>query len=104
MSHEQLENLVRENIERMADDGYLAAWLSEVAADVSNVTVGVWRCPSGEIGCAEGACGDDCACCENSALWESPLDWSPTCMYCERPALLVEIAGRFDYSPFVLPA
>jgi hypothetical protein len=97
MSAAQLENLVRERIERIADDSD-SSWLRDVADDLGDVTVGIWRCPSGEITCAEGACGD-CDCCDNVTLWESPLDWEPKCMYCGRPALLVEIAGRFDYTP-----
>jgi hypothetical protein len=100
ISKAQLENLVRDRIERMADDSDLS-WLRDVADDLSNVDVGVWRCPSGEVGCAEGMCDDDCNCCENAELWESPLEWEPKCMYCGRPALLVEIAGRFDYTPLV---
>jgi hypothetical protein len=105
MSREQLENLVRERIERMADDTELGSWLPDVVDDLSSVQVGIFRCvQGGESRCCAGPDCDCDECCENGALWESPLDWSPACMYCGRPALLVEIAGRFDYSPFVLPA
>jgi hypothetical protein len=97
MSHEQLENLVRDRIERLTDDSDLS-WLRDVADDLSNVEIGVWRCPSGEITCAEGACGD-CDCCNNVTLWESPLDWEPECGWCGRKALLVEIVGCLDYAP-----
>jgi hypothetical protein len=97
MSAAQLENLVRDNIERLSDDGELESWLPEVVADVGHVEVGLWRCPSGEITCPEDACGD-CGCCGNATLWESPLDWEPLCGHCNRPALLVEVVGRFDYS------
>jgi hypothetical protein len=96
MSKAQLENLVTDNVERMHDHG-LSDWLPQVAADVCNVEIGIWRCPSGEITCAEGMCGD-CECCSNSNLWESPSDWQPQCSVCNRPALLVEYVGRFDYS------
>jgi hypothetical protein len=97
MSKAQLENLVTENVERMADDHGLNEWLLGVATDVRSVEVGIWRCPSGEITCAEGCCGDECECCDNAGLWESPLDWESECG-CGRKAFLVEVVGRFDYS------
>lgn len=69
MSKAQLENLVTENVARMADDHGLNEWLPGVATDVQNVEVGIWLCPSGEITCAEGCCGgDDCECCDNAGL------------------------------------
>jgi hypothetical protein len=101
MSRAQLRNLATENIKRMADHG-LSDWLPNVVSDVSRVEVGVWRCPVGEVTCPEGGCGgSDCECCEQSDLWESPLngnDWEPECMYCGRKALLVEVVGVIDYS------
>jgi hypothetical protein len=96
MSKLQLENLVRNNVKRMDDDHKLDWWLPGVATDVSSVEIGLWRCPSGEIACAEGCCGD-CDCCDNADLWESPLDWEPEC-HCGRKAFLVEVVGRIDYS------
>lgn len=101
MSSAQLENLVRDRIERMSGDDGLDEWLPRVARDASDVMVGVWRCPSGEITCAEGCCDDECGCCDNSQLWESPLDWEPECGCCGRKALLVEIVGRFDYTALI---
>jgi hypothetical protein len=71
MSAAQLENLVRNNVDRLEDDRELNEWLPGVATDVSSVDVGLWRCPSGEIACDEGCCGD-CDCCDNAGLWESP--------------------------------
>jgi hypothetical protein len=100
ISTAQLENLVRNNVERLEDDHELNEWLPNVVADVQSVDVGLWRCPSGEITCAEGCCGD-CECCDHTALWESPFDWQPQCSWCNRPALLVEYVGRFDYSMLV---
>ena len=97
MSRGQLENLVRDNIERISDDQVLDDWLPHVAADIRAVEVGVWRCLSGKVTCPEGECGD-CDCCENAELWESPLDWEPECGHCGRKALLVEIVGRFDFA------
>jgi hypothetical protein len=99
MSKAQLKNLVTDRVERMHDHG-LSDWLPNVVSDVSNVEVGVWRCPVGEVTCPEGCCGD-CGCCENAGLWESPFDWQPQCVYCNRPALLVEHVGTFDYSMLV---
>lgn len=96
MSRGQLENLVRENIERMSDEQGLDEWLPHVVADITSVEVGLWRCPSGEVTCPEGACGD-CDCCGNTTLWQSPLDWAPECGWCGRKALLVEVVGRFDF-------
>jgi hypothetical protein len=100
MSTAQLENLVRNNVERMEDDHGLNEWLPGVAADVQSVEVGVWRCPSGEITCAEGYCGGDpdCGCCDNAGLWESPLGWVPVCPGCGRKAFLLETVGLVDYS------
>jgi hypothetical protein len=74
MSAAQLENLVRNNVDRLEDDRELNEWLPGVATDVSSVDVGLWRCPSGEIACDEGCCGD-CDFCDNAGLWESPFDW-----------------------------
>jgi hypothetical protein len=96
MSRTQLKNLVTENVERMHEHG-LSDWLPQVVADVQNVEVGVWRCPSGEITCAEGECGE-CDCCDYAGLWESPFDWKVECLGCGQPALLVEYVGVFDYS------
>jgi hypothetical protein len=96
MSRAQMMNLVTECIERTEDDHGLNDWLTGVAADAHSVEVGVWRCPVGEVTCAEGMCGD-CGCCDNARLWESPLDWEPECR-CGRKAFLVEIVGRFDSS------
>jgi hypothetical protein len=98
MSKAQLENLVTESIERMDDDHDLNELLPGVAADVRSVEVGVWRCPSGEVVCAEGMCTDECGCCENVALWESPLGWVPVCPGCGRKAFLLETVGLVDYS------
>jgi hypothetical protein len=100
MNKAQLENLVRNNVERMEDDHGLSWWLPDVATNVQSVEVGLWRCPSGEITCAEGMCGD-CECCSNSNLWESPFDWQVECADCGQPALLVEYVGRIDYSMLV---
>jgi hypothetical protein len=97
MSKAQLENLVTENVERIDDDHGLNEWLPGVATDVRSVEVGVWRCPSGDVLCAEGMCSDECGCCENAGLWESPLDCEPEC-HCGRKAFLVEVVGCFDYS------
>jgi hypothetical protein len=82
MSRAQLENLVRGNVQRMADDDDLSSWLTDVAVDVHNVEVGIWRCAQG---------GDD-------SLWESPFDWKPECGCCGCKAFLVEVVGTFDYS------
>jgi hypothetical protein len=103
MSKAQLENLVRNNVERMEEDHGLNEWLPGVATDVHSVEVGVWRCPSGDVLCAEGMCSDECDCCGNAGLWESPFDWQPQCSGCNRPALLVEHVGTFDYSMLVPP-
>ena len=58
-------------------------------------TVGVWRCPSGEITCREGMCSDSCGCCSNADLWESPIivaeGWGPECATCGRKAVLVRV-------------
>jgi hypothetical protein len=62
MSCEQLENLVFGRSQRLSDDRALWDWLPHVAADLTAVQVGLWRCPSGEVICPEGECGD-CACC-----------------------------------------
>ena len=97
MNKAQLKNLAAENIERMENDHDLATWLPGVTADVRSVEVGVWRCPSGEIACADGLCNDECGCCDHPALWESPLDSEPEC-HCGRKAFLVEVVGRIDYS------
>jgi hypothetical protein len=85
MSREQLANLVRGDIQRMHDDDGLASWLPEVAADIHNVEVGIWRCAQG---------GDD-------SLWESPFDWRPECVCCGCKAFLVEVVGCFDFSVYV---
>jgi hypothetical protein len=98
MSKAQLENLVTENIKRMDDDHDLSEWLPGVAANVRSVEVGVWRCPSGEVVCAEGMCTDECGCCDHSALWESPMSWEPECGTCGRKAFLLETVGLVDYS------
>jgi hypothetical protein len=98
MNKTQLENLATENIERIKDDHGLATWLPEVAADVRSVEVGVWRCPSGKVNCAEGMCTDECGCCEKVALWESPLGWAPVCPGCGRKAFLLETVSLVDYS------
>jgi hypothetical protein len=98
MSKAQLENLARDKIERIADSD--SSWLRDVAADVHNVEVGIWRCvQGGESRCCAGLDCDCGECCENGALWESPLDWEPECGWCGRKALLVEIVGLFDYAP-----
>jgi hypothetical protein len=97
ISTAQLENLVCNNADRLEDDHGLNEWLPGVAADVRSVDVGLWRCPSGEITCDEGCCGD-CDCCDNSRLWESPFDWQVECPDCGQPAFLVECVGRFDLS------
>jgi hypothetical protein len=60
---------------------------------VQRMVFGVWRCPSGEVLCAEGMCCDDCGCCENADLWEAPMDWEPVCGHCGHNALLVEVVG-----------
>jgi hypothetical protein len=41
----------------------------------------------------EGMCDDECGCCENDALWSSPVvaGWEPECMYCGRKAVLVRV-------------
>src|SRR5688572_22368772 len=78
MSRAQRERYVRSDVDRMEDDGRLAEWLPEVVSDLRRVEVGVFRCRSGVILCGEGACDDECGCCETDALWESPInarDW-----------------------------
>jgi hypothetical protein len=99
MSREQLANLVRGDVQRMHNDNELGSWLPDVASDVQNVEVGIWRCvQGGESRCCAGP-GCDCGeCCENGELWESPLAWEPECGWCGRKAFLVEFVGTFDYS------
>jgi len=104
----QLENLVRNNVARMADAKHLNEWLPGTVSDVSRVEVGIWRCVQG----GENRCNDhdnpgpECwcdKCCTNGELWESPLNgdlmtWEPECLGCGRLALLVEVVGTIDYT------
>jgi hypothetical protein len=102
MSAAQLENLARDRVERIERERDLEDWLRYVVKDLSAVQVGIWRCPVGKVTCPPGQCGGaDCECCENAQLWESPLGedgWEPECGHCGRKALLVEVAGTFDYA------
>ncbi len=61
--------------------------------DVERMPVGIWRCPSGQIKCAEGTCTDECGCCENAGLWEAPFFLDPVCAHCGRKAFLVELVA-----------
>ena len=86
----QFRRYALDDFERLPDDPRLEEWLSDV--DPSGAApVGLWRCPSGAVTCAEGMCDDDCGCCENDSLWESPrvAGWEPECLYCGRKAALV---------------
>jgi hypothetical protein len=92
MSLEQWSRYTRGDIQRMVDDQGLDTWHPDVDPSLE-APIGIWRCPSGEITCAEGCCDDSCACCPNARLWESPVvpGWQPECIECNRLAFLVEI-------------
>ncbi len=104
MSPGQLKRYALDDIARLENDIYLHTWLPDVVADLSSVTVGVWRCVDAHDGASlagsdcQGPPGD-CGCCEADYLWESPIaeGWEPEC-YCGRPAMLVRLEGEWDFS------
>jgi len=90
LSPTQFKRYALDAFDRLEDDPLLDEWLPEVDPS-GTAPVGLWRCVSGEVTCPAGMCNDDCGCCENAELWESPIvaGWEPECLACERKAVLV---------------
>ena len=101
MMKKQAKNLRKGRIDRMTEFEFLDFMENWLGADLDAVELAVFRCGYATDDCScDGMTGEDCGCCENHGLWESPInlpEWEVLCGHCNRPAFLVEVSGRWGH-------